>query len=137
MSTLIQKLAKATPLSLKLFGHSRLNPRLLPAPALAPRQTVLGSSRPGCSRDSPRSPGEGIGGDAESWQISLLHPVFPFGFCGNPGPFPSAALGGAEPAEGDDAGRLWADSVKKKRKRKMNKHKYKKLRKRLRRKAKS
>ncbi|KAL5717928.1 hypothetical protein ACHQM5_010878 [Ranunculus cassubicifolius] len=36
---------------------------------------------------------------------------------------------------GDVAGKIWADSVKKKRKRKMNKHKYKKLRKRLRRKT--
>jgi len=72
-------------------------------------------------------------------QILRLHPVFAFGFCRNPGPSPSAALGGAEPAEGDDAGHVWAGSVKKKRKRKrkMNKHKYKKVRKCLWRKAKS
>ncbi|KAL3716797.1 hypothetical protein ACJRO7_008382 [Eucalyptus globulus] len=69
-------------------------------------------------------------------QILRLHPVSPFGFWRNPGPSPLAALGGAEPAEGDDAGRVWADSMKK-RKRKMNKHKHKKLRKCLWRKAKS
>ncbi|KAF3444536.1 hypothetical protein FNV43_RR14228 [Rhamnella rubrinervis] len=39
----------------------------------------------------------------------------------------------AEDLVQDDSGKVWADSVKKKRKRKMNKHKYKKLRKRLRR----
>ncbi|KAF8005883.1 hypothetical protein BT93_K0229 [Corymbia citriodora subsp. variegata] len=137
MSALIRKLARAAPSSLRLFGHSVLNPGSLPAPALVPHHTVLDSSRPERSRDSPRCLGKGIDGNVESSQILRVYPVFPYGFRAEPNPISSAVLDGAEPVEGDDSGHMWADSVKKKRKRKMNKHKYKKLRKRLRRKAKS
>ncbi|XLU61997.1 hypothetical protein S245_021206, partial [Arachis hypogaea] len=65
----------------------------------------------------------------------VIFPSFPFGFFLNPIP----SIGTPSPADShggcgdDDSGKLWADSVKKKRKRKMNKHKYKKLRKRMRR----
>ncbi|MED6142800.1 hypothetical protein PIB30_000999 [Stylosanthes scabra] len=64
---------------------------------------------------------------------SVVFPSFPFGFFLDPThpiipPSPADSHGGD-----DDSGKLWADSVKKKRKRKMNKHKYKKLRKRMRR----
>ncbi|KAL4339226.1 hypothetical protein GQ457_08G037080 [Hibiscus cannabinus] len=70
-----------------------------------------------------------------------FYPDSPFGNLLNPigstGFDPSMAM---EIEEGkteseDDAEKVWADSVKKKRKKKMNKHKYKKLRKRLRRKT--
>ncbi|KAL6174968.1 hypothetical protein ACLB2K_051612 [Fragaria x ananassa] len=64
-------------------------------------------------------------------------PSFPFGFCLNP----IAQIGSRRLGDGvgsdDEAGTIWADSVKKKRKRKMNKHKLRKLRKSLRRKTRS
>ncbi|XVE54573.1 hypothetical protein DITRI_Ditri03aG0092200 [Diplodiscus trichospermus] len=70
-------------------------------------------------------------------------PNFPFGYLFNPiistGFDPLEAVEveeeAAEADDDDNAGKVWADSVKKKRKKKMNKHKYKKLRKRLRRKT--
>ncbi|KAK6276013.1 hypothetical protein POUND7_005722 [Theobroma cacao] len=69
-------------------------------------------------------------------------PNFPFGYILNPinsvwfDPLEAVDVEeGAAETEDDDAGKVWADSVKKKRKKKMNKHKYKKLRKRLRRKT--
>ncbi|MBA0755729.1 hypothetical protein Gogos_020610 [Gossypium gossypioides] len=72
-----------------------------------------------------------------------LYPSFPFGYLLNPvssiGFDPMAIMeveeGEAETEDDNAAGKVWADSVKKKRKKKMNKHKYKKLRKRLRRKT--
>ncbi|PRQ17150.1 hypothetical protein RchiOBHm_Chr7g0191931 [Rosa chinensis] len=72
-------------------------------------------------------------------ELSLpVFPSFPFGYCLNPiSQIGSERLGLCE-ADGvgsDDAGTIWADSVKKKRKRKMNKHKLRKLRKSLRRKT--
>ncbi|XVE56675.1 hypothetical protein DITRI_Ditri04bG0029700 [Diplodiscus trichospermus] len=71
-----------------------------------------------------------------------LYPNFPFGYLLNPINLTGFdQLKGVEvedetaEAEDNDARKVWADSVKKKRKKKMNKHKYKKLRKRLRRKT--
>ncbi|KAK9104292.1 hypothetical protein Scep_021136 [Stephania cephalantha] len=69
---------------------------------------------------------------------TLIYPNFPFGYCLNPiistgsDPFEEIVGGGSG---SDEAGTIWADSVKKKRKKKMNKHKYRKLRKRLRNKS--
>ncbi|XP_039063321.1 uncharacterized protein LOC120208015 [Hibiscus syriacus] len=70
-----------------------------------------------------------------------FYPNFPFGYLLNPigsigfDPFMAMEIEEGTMETEDDAGKLWADSVKKKRKKKMNKHKYKKLRKRLRRKT--
>lgn len=64
-------------------------------------------------------------------QLRKIYPSFPLGFCLNPIPVCGSISSEAE--EDDDSGKVWADSVKKKRKRKMNRHKYKKLRKHLRR----
>ncbi|GMJ05842.1 hypothetical protein like AT5G63150 [Hibiscus trionum] len=80
--------------------------------------------------------------NAKSTEPLKLYPSFPFGYLLNPissiGFDPLAVVEieeGAAVTEDDDSGKVWADSVKKKRKKKMNKHKYKKLRKRLRRKT--
>ncbi|KAL4348321.1 hypothetical protein GQ457_17G017890 [Hibiscus cannabinus] len=80
--------------------------------------------------------------NGKSTEPFKFYPSFPFGCFLNPissiGFDPLAIVeieeGAAETGD-DDAGKVWADSVKKKRKKKMNKHKYKKLRKRLRRKT--
>ncbi|XVF08794.1 hypothetical protein REPUB_Repub07fG0033700 [Reevesia pubescens] len=77
--------------------------------------------------------------NAKSIEPLKLYPNFPFGYLLNPitltGFDPLEIEEGAAEAEDDDTGKVWTDSVKKKRKKKMNKHKYKKLRKRLRRKT--
>ncbi|XWS37180.1 hypothetical protein CRYUN_Cryun19dG0020700 [Craigia yunnanensis] len=80
--------------------------------------------------------------NGKSTEHLKLYPNFPFGCLLNPisstGFDPLEVVEVEEEAteaEDDDAGKVWADSVKKKRKKKMNKHKYKKLRKRLRRKT--
>ncbi|KAK8617080.1 hypothetical protein V6N13_117048 [Hibiscus sabdariffa] len=98
----------------------KLTPSLVPQPA---------SLDPKCPKDA-------------NFTLPLkFFPDSPFGYLLNPisstGFDPSMAM---EIEEGkteseDEAGKVWADSVKKKRKKKMNKHKYKKLRKRLRRKT--
>lgn len=78
--------------------------------------------------------GRRIDGISKLWQShQLIFPNSTFGFFLNP--VSPCGVRIPDEAEGDDAGIIRADSVKKKRKRKMNKHKYKKLRKRLRRKA--
>ncbi|XVF54595.1 hypothetical protein PTKIN_Ptkin05aG0194200 [Pterospermum kingtungense] len=80
--------------------------------------------------------------NGKSSEALKLYPNFPFGYLLNPissNGFDTLAAAEVEEeaaeAEDDDPGKVWADSVKKKRKKKMNKHKYKKLRKRLRRKT--
>ncbi|XVF11639.1 hypothetical protein REPUB_Repub08aG0044700 [Reevesia pubescens] len=81
--------------------------------------------------------------NGKSTEPLRLYPNFPFGYLLNhisstgfdPLEVMEVEEGAAEIEDDDAAGKVWADSVKKKRKKKMNKHKYKKLRKRLRRKT--
>ncbi|KAK8994024.1 hypothetical protein V6N11_008232 [Hibiscus sabdariffa] len=119
--------------SLKTPQNQPHQPRLSnPSPLLIPQQTQHFSlTKP------ETSPANG-----KSTEPFKFYPSFPFGYLLNPissiGFDPSAIMEIEEEAaetEDGDAGKVWADSVKKKRKKKMNKHKYKKLRKRLRRKT--
>ncbi|KAK8499905.1 hypothetical protein V6N13_123344 [Hibiscus sabdariffa] len=134
MANLIHKLLKNKStqrlfLSLKPPKNQHL-PKL--TPSLVPHHFSLAHP----ASLGPKSPK-----DANFSQPLMFYPDSPFGYLLNPisstGFDPSMAM---EIEEGnteseDEAGKVWADSVKKKRKKKMNKHKYKKLRKRLRRKT--
>ncbi|MBA0563563.1 hypothetical protein Golob_008536 [Gossypium lobatum] len=117
-------------LSLKTPQHQHRLSKL--SPSLIPQQT---------HHFSLIQPENSLEND-KSTEPLKLYPSFPFGYLLNPvssiGFDPMAIMEveeGEVETEDDNAGKVWADSVKKKRKKKMNKHKYKKLRKRLRRKT--
>ncbi|MBA0805844.1 hypothetical protein Gohar_005333 [Gossypium harknessii] len=117
-------------LSLKTPQHQHRLSKL--SPSLIPQQT---------HHFSLIQPENSLEND-KSTEPLKLYPSFPFGYLLNPvssiGFDPMAIMEveeGKVETEDDNAGEVWADSVKKKRKKKMNKHKYKKLRKRLRRKT--
>ncbi|KAH1074665.1 hypothetical protein J1N35_026993 [Gossypium stocksii] len=117
-------------LSLKTPQHQHRLSKL--SPSLIPQQT---------HHFSLIQPENSLEND-KSTEPLKLYPSFRFGYLLNPvnsiGFDPMAIMEveeGEVETEDDNAGKVWADSVKKKRKKKMNKHKYKKLRKRLRRKT--
>ncbi|KAG7954381.1 hypothetical protein I3843_11G013600 [Carya illinoinensis] len=144
MASRLHMLTKKTP-SVRILPSTLKTPLFLePDPLLIPNQNHL------CTKKHPdREHANDLDSflrhsfraKVESPQTLRFFPSFPFGFCLNPvfsTGFERLAVLEAEDVEPvDDARRVWADSVKKKRKKKMNKHKYKKLRKRLRRKARS
>lgn len=137
MASLIHKITRNSASSLRLLSSTINNPPLLlrnPASPLFP-QTLVDSANP-----DPTPHVLGLSGrdNPNSSQSMVFFPSFPFGYRFNPiasTEFENFGEAETRDIEFDDAGKLWADSVKKKRKRKMNKHKYQKLRKRLRRKA--
>ncbi|XP_022736755.1 uncharacterized protein LOC111289743 [Durio zibethinus] len=128
-------------ISLKTPRHHQQLPKL--SPSLIPQQTHYFSLTKSEFLTNPNfflNPKSSDNG--KTTEPLKFYPNFPFGFLLNPisstGFEPVEAVEveeGAAEAEDDDAVKVWADSVKKKRKKKMNKHKYKKLRKRLRRKT--
>ncbi|OMO88254.1 hypothetical protein CCACVL1_08501 [Corchorus capsularis] len=148
MSNLMNKLFKNKStqrfiLSLKTPHQQQYEQQLLPkvSPSLIPQQTNHFSlAKPEFLNNPDFSLNQKSVENSKSTESLKLYPNLPFGL--NPikvtGFDPSAVFEveeGTAETEDDDAGKVWADSVKKKRKKKMNKHKYKKLRKRLRRKT--
>lgn len=143
MASLVHKLTKNTP-SIRTIFITTLNTPLFPkpTPSFIPHQTPLHTTKQPEEYANDPVPLLGPNGRAkvDAVQTIRFFPSFPFGYCLNPVSSTGFERFGVLEAQevepdDDDARRVWADSVKKKRKKKMNKHKYKKLRKRLRRKA--
>lgn len=138
MASLMHKFTKNRA-SLSIGAALKAHLTLKPAPSLLFQQSHPDTLKPELTENPISLLGTTSGGDKVEDSRGLhIFPNFPFGYCLNPVSatwIEKLVVCETEEVESDDAGKVWADSVKKKRKRKMNKHKYKKLRKRLRRKA--